>query len=358
MNLLFVGESWKGSSARSLREGLEDLPGVSVGEVGEDHFFPKYRTFVLRACTRLVKRLQVSEFEREIGRRLQEERPEVLLVYKGAAVSKQLVRRAKSIGVFTVNVFPDNSPHAQGAVLMDAVGEYDLVVSTKPFHPDGWYSVYGYTNRCVFVPHGYDPATHYWSGLPSGQDIDVILVATWRPEYHRLMLALVDALGELPLHVQISGAGWLDRKNEFPSHWVFGGPVRGREYGKLLRRAKIAIAPVSTEAVIDGVSQPGDEDTTRTYELAAAHCFFLHRRTNYATTIFDEKTEVPMWDTPQELANKIMEFLPREAMRMTMAARAHSRAVPEYSTPARAKQVLDHIVREMEQRGDSDDGSR
>ena len=65
-------------------------------------------------------------------------RHDVLMVYKGSEVSAAALRQAKRVGAFTVNVFPDCSPHAHGARLKAMVGEYDLVVSTKPFHPAGW----------------------------------------------------------------------------------------------------------------------------------------------------------------------------------------------------------------------------
>lgn len=100
------------------------------------------------------------------------------------------------------------------------------------------------------------------------------------------------------------------------------------------------VALVHRELVVDGVCQPGDEDTTRTYELAAAGCFFRHRRTPYVQTVYDEQQEVPMWDDATELARLIRHFLPLEDARRDMAARAHARTVPEYSVTVRAAQVL------------------
>ena len=93
----------------------------------------------------------------------------------------------------------------------------------------------------------------------------------------------------------------------------------------------------------NGVHQPGDEDTTRTYELAAMGCFFLHRRTNFVQTIYDQAIEVPMWDNAEELAALVQQYLPLELERKAMAARAHARAVPEYSIPNRAVQVLEQV---------------
>jgi spore maturation protein CgeB len=119
--------------------------------------------------------------------------------------------------------------------------------------------------------------------------------------------------------------------------------LTGRAYGEWLRRGRIVIAPVHREVIVDGVRQPGDEDTIRTYELAAMSCFFLHRRTPYVQTLYDERTEVPMWDNAEELAALVVRYLPLEEERCEMAARAHARAVPVHSFQNRARQVLEHV---------------
>lgn len=345
MRILFVGETWMGSSARSLREALCTLHGLSVDDVGEDHYFPKGRSLAVRGANRLLNRWHRAELESEIDSRLAAARPDILLVYKGNGVSAETVCRAKRAGVFTVNVFPDYSPHAYGASLRKAMGEYDLVVSTKPFHPDGWRRIYGYRNECVFVPHGYDPSVHYWSAPsdPDEQVFDAVLVSGWRPQYHETLLQLSRRPIGKQIRVGVAGPGWLARAGEFPTEWHFAAPMHGKAYGEFVRRGKIAIAPVHREVLIDGKRQPGDEDTTRTYELAAAGCFFLHRRTPFVRTIYDESTEVPMWDDVDELAQHIGTYLGLDAVRREMAMRAHARAVPAYSIPARAERIVEVV---------------
>jgi len=349
MKILFVGETWKGSSARSLREALTVLPGVYMDAIGEDLYFPKGSSLLVRGTNRLLRPWHRAELEREIATKIAALRPDVLMVYKGGGVTADVVRRAKQLGLFTVNVFPDCSPHAYGIQLRAAMGEYDLVVSTKSFHPIGWGPIYGYSNRCVFVPHGYDPAVHYWPDLPdpSKQDFDVVMVSGWRPQYHETLQQLANRPMGQQLHVGVAGPGWVKRAGEFPQTWQIAGGIHGRAYGEFVRRGKIVIAPVHREVVINGVQQPGDEDTTRTYELAAAGCFFLHRRTPYARTVYDENTEVPMWDDVDELAALIAKYLPLDAKRLEMAARAQARAVPAYAIPSRAKQVLRFVTEYM-----------
>jgi len=346
MKVLYIGESWLGSSARSLRDALAEQPGVELDEIGEDHYFPKHRTLPARGLNRLLRPLHRLELEREVSAKLAAQKAAVLMVYKGSGVSANVIERARRAGVFTVNVLPDCSPHAFGPVLRTAIGQYDLVVSTKPYHPDNWRSIYGYRNRCVFVPHGYDPRVHLWSEPPdpATMDCDVVMAATWRLEYHRLLVALSELLSSTHVRICVAGNGWHQRSSAFPTHWRFQGSISGRGYGAFLRRGKIAVAPVTREVMTGGRRQPGDEDSTRTYELAASHCFFVHRRTPYAQSVYDDRTEVPMWDDANELATLIFRYLPEDSERGQMARRAHQRAVPAYSIPTRAREILRHVT--------------
>jgi spore maturation protein CgeB len=57
-----------------------------------------------------------------------------------------------------------------------------------------------------------------------------------------------------------------------------------------------------------------------------------------------------MWDSAEELAEKVVFYLNKDQLRAKMAAAAHRRAVPAYSIPSRATAVLDIIRTELEQR--------
>lgn len=340
MRIIFVGESWLGSCARSLKEALARQTHLLVDEVNPDHYFPKGRARWSRAARRLLWRGYVVELEQAVMERARLFRPQILVVYKGTALRADFIRRVSEWGIATINVFPDLSPHAHGSGLRVAVGAYDLVISTKPFHPALWKSVYGYNNVCTFVAQGYDPLFHLYDEPALSPPYDVILAATWRPEYHELMVGLGQGLAGKGVKVALAGAGWAEHRHELPDDWRLIGPMEGRTYVEFLRSGRIAIAPVTRKVLIEGQIQSGDEDTTRTYELAAAHCFFIHRRTEFVRQLYVEDREVPMFDTPEELAAKILRYLPLEEERQRVAAAAHRRAVPAYSTDARAEEIV------------------
>lgn len=352
--ILFVGETWQGSSARSLREALALRPNVVMSDVGEDQFLPNYRGLPLRIAGRLLRPFQRRELANAVLRAIGGFSPDVVLVYKGAGIGAGLLHEVRRSGIPLVNILPDYSPHAYGRRLHEAMACYDMVISTKPFHPDLWRSAYGYHNPCVFVPHGYDPQVHYWGEPSPAETLDVALCCTWRPEYHRLMRAFADALDDDRVSVAIGGSGWSAHRDQLPRTWQYVGLKAGRAYGEFLRSARIVIAPVNREVVIEGVQQHGDEDTTRTYELAAAHCFFLHQRTDYVATVYDEQSEVPLWRDAAELASLVRRWLPDGEGRRAMAANAHARAVPAYSIPQRAVAVLEHVEQLIEARNASE----
>lgn len=349
IKILFIGESWFGSCARSLKEALARHSEIELDEINEDSFFPKHRAKWLRGIHRILHGAYKAELYSQVLSRVSVFKPDFCMVYKGHSFDAAFIRELNSLGVQTVNVYPDCSPHAHGAEHKEAVGKYDLVISTKPFHRSLWKTVYRYSNACKFVPQGYDPALHLVPAAPASQPFDVALVATWRPEYGNLLKRLAVLLDGHSVKVAIGGSGWVQRRDEFPANWILAGELLGRSYTEWLRQGKICIAPVTREVLINGERQPGDEDTTRTYELAAAHCFFIHRRTDFVKTLYDETIEVPFYDTPEELAEKILYYLQHPEKRALMASRSHRRAVPAYCLDSRARAVVeilqDQLVR-------------
>ena len=80
MKILYVGESWLGSCARSLREALARNPGVVLDEINEEAFLPKHRAKWLRG----VHRLLAPQYRRELGEvivsRVQRLQPEWIIL--------------------------------------------------------------------------------------------------------------------------------------------------------------------------------------------------------------------------------------------------------------------------------------
>jgi hypothetical protein len=361
LRLLFVGESWFGSSATSLKEALRRIEGVIVEEVNEDSYYPRADGIPVRIAKRVLGPLFTAEFKRAILKKCIGRNFDAVLVYKLPRIDAEFVRKLKRHARLTVNIFPDYSPFVYGSTLREAMGTYDLVVSVKRFHPALWNTLYKYTNECAHVPHGYNPLLHLVKEPPASPTADVVMVATWRAEYEELLLAMAGKLEEEGVSLVLAGAGWEGHRDKLPASWRVLPSQHGIAYIETLRSGRIVIAPLHQRIHKDAPQHQGDEDTGRSYELAAAHCFFIHQRTEFIKTQYDEQTEVPMFDGPDQLLSLILKYRNDAEARLRFATAAHRRAVPAYSRDARAAQTVAIIEKALARKahaGNECSGSR
>jgi glycosyltransferase involved in cell wall biosynthesis len=335
----YVGESWLGSCARSFQEALSRA-GLTLEVVHDEPYFPKWRNLALRGALRAGRPLLQHEYHKAILDKVQANNSVLVIVYKGTHLGAKFIKTLQARGCRVVNVYPDCSPLPHGSGLRLALGCYDMVVSTKVWHPEAWRPLYGYDNPCRFIPQGYDPALHYRPLTFERGEYDIGLVATYRPEYGRLILQLAKD-GQLAKHsMAIYGNGWTPVRHYLPAGWEVLDAVQGHAYMRALSLAKVYIAPLTREVLIDGRAYPGDEDSTRTYELPAAGCCYVHRRTDYVRTLFEEDKELLLFDSPEELAEKLKMALSDASLRRSLRESAQIRAVPRDSLDLRAAAFL------------------
>lgn len=350
MKVLLVGESWLGSDARGMKRAVAAVPGVISAEASTNPWLRNAQAPLLRLLSRFVAPIRTARIKHNILRACRTFHPDVILVIKGGPLDATFIRRLGQRFAPVVNFFPDASPHGQGPRVRAALNEYDLVISAKARHPALWREHFGYSNRCVHVPHGYAPDLHLRPRPPGDDEIryDVVMVAGGRPEYAELIQGVIQRLAPKGVTFGVGGGGWKGRGLQSLPGVELLGPLPGRAYVDGLRKGRIVIAPVQTVLHIDGRAEPGDEVTARTFQCAAANVFFLHRRTPEAQALYDEATEVPMFDDAAELADRIEYFLAHPEPRRSMAAAAHRRAVPAYSIERRAQEIvaqLEELVR-------------
>lgn len=347
MKILYVGESWYGSNARSLGDALARQPDTQFESVGVDLLVPRHNGPALRGANRLLRPFQIRELEDQIERACLDFEPDVIVVVKGWHFGPKYIRRLRETYAPVVNIFPDASPHAHGDRLKAAMGEYNLVICRHRQHPAVWKSLYGYDNVARHVTHGYCPKLHYRAAPSVDQPFDVVMVATGRSEYAELLRGVARRLSKQSLTVAVAGNGWDKWGFSSEAAISFVGVKPGAAYTEWLRKGKIVIAPVQTVVTVNGVSQTGDEITARTFQCAASNSFFIHRRSEEISLYYDEDSEVPLYNDAEELADKVGHYLGHHEERREMAAAAHARAVPAYSFDARAREITDHIRAEL-----------
>lgn len=345
MRVLFVGNFWLGSDARSLKDCIAARADVLLEEFDLDHYTVRGDSTFVRAARRLMASHLSNRLNKEIYDKAINFQADVIFVYKGNGIYPHTLERIKKEGIYTCCYFPDPSPKMYGDMLAKCMGLYDLVFSAKIFHPSLWNECYKYNNKCEHVSHGYDPYLHTRVSLDESPRFDVALIANWRGEYESIMSAVFSDPACREMTFLIGGTGW-DRHANFefvPRGVEFCGGVYGQGYVDALRSARIVIAPVWSDIRFNGKQIQGDMVTARTFQLAAAYTFFLHKRTEEALATYDEQSEVPMWDDADELIPLLVHFINNDERRRSLATNAHARAVPAYSLHEAADMICNRI---------------
>src|SRR3990170_2420767 len=104
IKLLFIGDSWLGSCARSLKEALARRSDILLDEVNSDLFLPNPSARWLRAINRFLLRNYAQELFESIAHRVQLFRPDVVMTHKGHAISAEFIWRMKELGSTVVCV--------------------------------------------------------------------------------------------------------------------------------------------------------------------------------------------------------------------------------------------------------------
>ncbi len=338
LRILFTGENWYGSNARSCAEALRRL-GHDVLDVDQQTFIPQVARFSSRVVRRILWFRMVEEFNDQVLRLSENFRPDILIAFKGTYFFAKTLRTLSRKGIALYNYFPDTSAFAYGKWLPESLPEYDCIFYTKPF----WYSDSIKRLKLkngFFLPHGYDPVLHRKFEVDSryisdcGCDVGFIAIHSKYKE------GLLDGLIRLRpnLNFQIWGEGW---KNYCESprlrRCIRGYGLYGERYSKAIQVIKINLAIMNGPCL--GASS-GDLTTSRTYLIPASGGFMLHQRNPEVLDVYQEDKEVACFDSAEELAEKIDYYLEHPEVREGIARSGYARCVPAYSYDNRMAELL------------------
>lgn len=339
MRLMFIGESWLGSNARTTSEALIRSSRCEVLVFNTESYFPKSSSRLVRLAGRVFHKSNVSRISRDIISTVEKWRPEFVIVYKGWGLSAQLIQSIRLSGSCPVLCFPDAPSVLKTSHDRDPefIPSFDRVVVAKSNILPLLRGYVGYHGDVIHVRHGYDPVLHYASRPASNFDFDLILCATWRKSYDDIIHFLAGCNSIRRLRVALAGLGWKRRSSRLPGHWHITSAQSGVNYGNFIRRGSIAIAPIDIES--------GDLETARTYELPAMNVAVLHQRTAVTEELFSSISESCLWSEAESLRTLVLE-LTQERDRIDHVRRVgHAIAMESFGADLRARDILDGLER-------------
>lgn len=239
--------------------------------------------------------------------------PDILWIDAGYLVTKSTIEFIKSaLNSYIVHYTPDSisAPGMNSYTHKESLKLYDLVVTTKQQDIDVYKSCM--VSKLYLSFQGYDPTIHAPIAM-TNEDIiqyksDIAFVGNYEREKADLLISLSH---DLNATIHIYGDRWTEFYKKFSSNTKVFGKAQGSDYAKAICGSKINLGLLNHKV--------GDQYTTRSFEIPAIGGFLLAENTKAHRDIFEKLNGAALFDSYQDLYQKIKYFLTHESERNIIA---------------------------------------
>ncbi|WP_431970409.1 CgeB family protein [Nocardia sp. bgisy134] len=330
MRILYVGDDWIGSNARSLADGFRQA-GHEVLVVDSTPVTLPARLsppWLYAKAARRRAPWAVERLHTEIDSAAAAFRPDLLFAFKSVHLDQR--RLLATPAARRVHYSPDDVANPEN-ITPDYLAhepDWDLVVTTKrhnvaELHERGARAV-------AFVRSAYDPAWHHRAARRGRREFLAGFVGVCRPDRRADLVALARKYGERML---IRGPGWRRVPELRSTGAVVAGPVYGQHYSAV-------IATVTANLVLLN-SDNRDTHTCRTFEVPAAGGLFVGERTDEHAELLRDTAECFLFTDTAEL-HEILDWCAANPERAAAVADAGHRRIVEggHRYVDRAREIL------------------
>jgi hypothetical protein len=290
MKILFVGDDWLGSNARSLADGFRQA-GHEVYVVDSSKVTLPTRLTPPWGYAKVTGRRApwtTTAVHEQIENAAEAVRPDMLFCYKTIHLDQERLLRVPAAVRVHYSADDVSNPYNTSPEYLAAEPGWDAVVTTKR-HNVPEILARG-AKHVTFVLSAYDPAWHQPCAARTTRRYLVGFVGSRRPDrvpmLHRLAREYRDEMF-------LAGPGW----QRDPVAQASAATVAGAQYGQDL---SIAIAPVTANLVLLN-SDNRDTHTCRTFEVPAAGGLFVGERTPEHLDLLDDGTEALLFSGEEEM---------------------------------------------------------
>lgn len=298
----------------------------------------------LRAQNKFMMGPVVNRLNRDLVRRAAEEKPDVLMIYRGSHISPETLSRIRDASPGTVIVAYNNddpfSPHYpkwQWSRFLAGIPEYDVIFAYRPANL-AEYRTAG-ARRVELLPPWFIPERNRPVELNSREaekfGCDVVFVGHYEDDER---VACLGAIARAGFRLRLWGPGYdwdpvIRRIPELRSQTPVS-LVWGDEYNKALCGAKIALSFHS--------KLNRDTYTRRSFEIPGSGAFLLSAYSNDLEAIYAPDEEAAYFRDPAELLEKVRYYLSHDERRRDVARRGRVKAVEgRHDVRSRISAMLD-----------------
>lgn len=339
--VLFVGDRWLGSNARSMANGLREI-GAEVVQVDTTSLNrPRRYTppwIHLKALGTRSTTVREAIHSR-IDMITKEWRPDVMFVFKGIHLDQE--RLFADPRALKVHYSPDdasNPVNVTGDYILHE-SQWNLVVTTKRHNVREIETRSG--ARVLYVRSAYDPAWHHPAARTRSERFAAGFIGNMRPDRRPLIQNLATTLGG---DMYVAGPGWPSAAGGRHHGAKFTRGVYGSEFSS-------AIANCMCNLVLLN-SANRDTHTCRSFEVPAAGGLFVGQRTDEHRELIEDGSSGFLFDGIDELYEIITRARADPNRTDRIAERGYHHVTSGRNTYAdRAAQILHELDVPLPNRG-------
>lgn len=331
--ILFAGDGWLGSNARSLADGFRiaghDVICVDTSQVNRPQRWT--RSWLHLKASGRRRPSEVGRVHAEIDAIASSWKPDVLVGFKTIHLDQS---RLLELGIpLKVHYSADDVSNPVNVThdYLAAEGEWDAVVTTKSFNVEEMRRR-GVHNP-LFVWSAYDPAWHHLTARQGERAYEVGFIGNARPDREALIIGLARIYGK---NFRLDGPGW-KRVRQLRAT---GAAVSSGKYGE---EFSFAVASTTSNLVLLN-SDNRDLHTCRSLEVPAAGGLFIGQRTAEHSQLLEEGVECGLFSSEEELLELLDRAVSDKGWARRLAEAGHSRITRSANAYSdRARQILAHV---------------
>lgn len=334
MKILYIGDDWVGSNARSLANGFRQA-GHDVVVIDSTPVSLPMRLSPPWVYSKVKHRRapwSVDAVHSRIDSLAGEFRPDMVFGFK--TVHLDQLRLLETPARQHVHYSPDDvsNPYNTSQDYLGFEREWDLIVTTKRHNVP---ELLGRGARAVkFVHSAYDPAWHHLSARRGARQYLVGFIGACRPDRREAMISLARRFGS---RLVVRGPGW----RRVPELQFTPAEVAGPVYGE---QFSVVVASALANLVLLN-SANRDTHTCRTFEVPAAGGLFVGERTDEHAELLEDKTECFLFSDQAELYD-ILEWCENNSDQASKIADAGYRRIVEgrHEYLDRAREIINALT--------------
>lgn len=323
LKVVIIGSFWPASLESSYLRAFQQL-GADVTPIDFEALLrERYGNAMI--SRKLLWHLGAGRIAKDVIAHIQSIRPDLTFVIKGTHISPSFLSRIRSFSEQVVNFNPDSPWEKANSSrwLMQSVPLYDLHFTwskrlLKEFKDAG-------VKHVKYLPFAYDPELHAPYDTQVKQ-FDAVFVGTYEPLRDRTLATLKGK------NLAIWGNGW-EQSSYVPKEWIKGSAIYGREACEAMSKGVVNINILRV--------QNAGSHNMRTFEIPATANLMLTTRSDEHQEFFTEDSDVLMYETFEELADKVKWALDNPEKVIQMGQRSRDTIASETYTK-RAGQILEH----------------